>query len=86
MSFTQKRKAEGIVLFYQIVWSFAKKVVNFVIYSIFIYMIMNKLLLVCHGNTAVSQELAILMGQNGANYGIEGSRRIEEIIENSKKQ
>ena len=49
-------------------------------------MIMNKLLLVCHGNTAVSQELAILMGQNGANYGIEGSRRIEEIIENSKKQ
>lgn len=35
---------------------------------------MVSILFVCHGSTAGSQELAALVGQNGANRGNKGSR------------
>ena len=35
---------------------------------------MIKILFVCHGSTADSRELAVLVGQNGANHGIWDSR------------
>ena len=37
--------------FCPIVWGFAKRFANFVIYGIFIYKVMNKILFVCHGRS-----------------------------------
>lgn len=42
---------------------------------------MIKILFVCHGSTPDSRELAALVGQNGANYGIEESRRLRFYYE-----
>ena len=42
---------------------------------------MIKVLFVCHGSTADSWELAVLVGQNGANHGIEESRRLRFYYE-----
>lgn len=49
---------------------FRKIVCNICDLWYFIYMFMNKILFVWHGNTTDNRELAALVGQNWANRGI----------------
>lgn len=46
-----------------------------------IYMLMDKILFVRHGNTADSRELTALVGQNGAKCGIGESRELRFYYE-----